>query len=907
MQANWQKKGVGDFKYHVGISSLTQVASRDDRVCVLNILGGESSEVTPVSHVYSGGNVVCGTAPGKGGAVLETSIGNIPVYNNVRDALAAGHRFNCGVVYLPPSAARDGVAELIRVNPDLRKIFIITEKIAVHDAREIRAMGQQNGIDIFGANGLGVADSWNQVRIGGALGGDKPGDSLRPGSIAIFSNSGGFSTTIAQYLRMAGWGTTTVISSGKDVYIHYAAPEFAFALANDARSKAAVLYCEPGGYYEFDAQFTKPVVACVVGRWKSKLTRAVGHAGAMAGGSDDALAKERWFMDKFGVDAIFTPDNPVFSAKGALVTNIAHIPAALTAVMRANATMPDFAAEGNLALKPWFGSDEGLDLPDELRLPVVEAVAPYNEQVALLNTQIGGVVPRQAMKDSSGASQMDAKTQVSSLHGTSMLDAATLPLESNVALALVHDAGGENDRKLIAPAVAAFVNLHGRPELAAAEASREAGNAPNAVLAAAAAIIGPKRQQAARAALKFMLERFHAAGLGTEFGASLSEDFDTAKVDISDPPELTTDTPDARAQALIAGVQARGARSVFLRWLQSQPGHPTEAAVLAAISATLAWGPLSRKRISLITAQNFPWWLQLFGTLIGASAEASRHEAGRFCGIAQEQMLESLSLGEIAFAALLGHTPGEKDLFAFQTLVGLLLTNGPGAISAQGAKGAVSADGPEQPERVQLNKALVGFLTHTGYAHGGNGYEGIAYLNERFKASGLQDPSAKDHGIDLKALAARAVEQYAQYKSQKKTVGSLDIAKLPGVNHPVFKDKPVNFDPREVFIARLQEARGDCNVFHDFYRALVQQLFDAGVSRNVYCVNVDAVIAALLLKMLWQPLQSGEIGERELETAAFTIFLYPRMLGCAAEIDDHLNRGRNMDTRTAASLCRFVA
>lgn len=427
------------------------------------------------------------------------------------------------------------------------------------------------------------------------------------------------------------------------------------------------------------------------------------------------------------------------------------------------------------------------------------------------------------------------------------------------------------------------------------------------MLAAAAAIVGPKRQQAARAALKFMLERFHAAGLGTEFGASLSEDFDTAKVDISDPPELTTDTPDARALALIAGVQARGARSVFLRWLQSQPGHPTEAAVLAAISATLAWGPLSRKRISLITAQNFPWWLQLFGTLIGASAEASRHEAGRFCGIAQEQMLESLSLGEIAFAALLGHTPGEKDLFAFQTLVGLLLTNGPGAISAQGAKGAVSADGPEQPERVQLNKALVGFLTHTGYAHGGNGYEGIAYLNEQFKASGLQDPSAKDHGIDLKALAARAVEQYALYKSQKKTVGSLDIAKLPGVNHPVFKDKPVNFDPREVFIARLQEARGDCNVFHDFYRALVQQLFDAGVSRNVYCVNVDAVIAALLLKMLWQPLQSGEIGERELETAAFTIFLYPRMLGCAAEIDDHLNRGRNMDTRTAASLCRFVA
>lgn len=911
MQNNWQgfgqRRGVGDFKYHVGLSSLTQVASRDDRVCVLNILGGESREVTPVSHAYSGGNVVCGTAPGKGGSVLETPAGNIPVYNNVREALAAGHRFNCGVVYLPPSAARDGVAELIRVNPDLRKIFIVTEKISVHDAREIRAMGQQHGIDIFGANGLGVADSWNQVRIGGALGGDRPGDSLRPGSIAIFSNSGGFSTTIAQYLRMAGWGTTTVISSGKDVYIHYAAPEFAFALANDARSKAAVLYCEPGGYYELDAKFTKPVVACVVGRWKRKLTRAVGHAGAMAGGHDDAEAKERWFMQKFGVDAVFTPDQPVFSAKGAVVTNIAHIPAALTAVMRANATLPDFGPEGNLSLKAWFGSDEGLDLPEDLRAPVVEAIAPYNEQVALLNAQIGGVVPRQAMKDASGASQMDAKTQVSSLHGTSMLKAATLPFESQVALALVHDVGGENDRKLIAPAIAAYVNLCGKPELAAAQASREAGNAPNAVLAAAASIVGPRRQLAAREALKFMIERFHAAGLGMEFGASLSESFDIGKVDTSGAPELTTSRADERALALLAAVEQRGARSVFLRWLKSQAGHPTEAAVLAAISATLAWGPLSRKRISRATAESFPWWLQLFGTLIGASADAAQHQPGSFCGLTDAELLGSASLGEIAFAALLGRKPGEADLFGFQTLMGLLLTNGPGAISAQGAKGAVSADGPEQPERVQLNKAMVGFLTHTGYAHGGNGYEGIAYLAEQFRGSGLKDPGATDHGLDLQALAAKAVAQYASYKTQKKTAGSLDIAKLPGVNHPVFKDRPVNHDPREVFIAKLFEDRGEANVFHAFYKALVQELFDAGVSRTVYCVNVDAVIAALLLKMLWQPLQSGAIGERELETAAFTIFLYPRMLGCAAEIDDHLNRGRNMDTRTVASLCKFVA
>jgi len=894
---------VGDFKYFVGINSLTDVATRDDRVCVLNIMGGESSDVTPVGHAYSGGNVAFGTSPGRKGQVLDTPVGPIPVYNNVREGLEAGHRFNCGVVYLPPTAADDGVVELVRVNPELNKIFIPTEKMSVHDAREIRALAQLNGIDIFGGNSLGVADSWNQVRIGGALGGDFPADSLRKGSIAILSNSGGFTTTIAQYLRMAGWGTTTLISSGKDVYIHYAAPEFAFALANDDRSKAAVLYCEPGGYYERDANFTKPVVACVVGRWKSKLTRAVGHAGAMAGGADDALSKERWFMEKFGVDTLFTSQNPVVSAKGAVVINIADIPAALTAVMRANGVQPDFEPEGTMELKPWFISSRGLTLPPELDLPVVEAPAPYNEQVQALKRQVGAVFARQAMKDTSGASQMDPKTQLTSLHGVSMLDAAQYQLEGNVSLALLHEPGGVNDQRLINVAIGASLNLHGHPALAAAQAAREAGNAPNTVLAMAAGIFGPKSQASAREAVKVLIEQFASAGLVD----ALDETFDLSKVRIDDTRLFVGMEPDPRAQAMLAGLQARGAKSVFIHYLRSLPGHPTADAVLAAITTTLAWGPLMRKRVSRLTAESLPWWMRLFGALIGASVPAEQHTADSFCGISTSDILEHRPISEVAFSALLGLPPNPADLFSFQVLVGLLLTNGPGTISAQGAKGAVSSDGPEDPSRVQLNKALLGFLTHTGYAHGGNGYEGIAFLIEQFKDTGLQDPGNADHGIDLRALAMRYVKAYAGYKSSKKNAGSLDIQKIPGVNHPVFKDKPVNHDPREVFIAKLFAERGEYNVFHEFYRTLVQALFDAGVSRTVYCVNIDAVIAAALLKMLWKPYQSGQYSAETLETAAFTIFLYPRMLGCAAEIDDHLNRGRNMDTRAPASQCRFVA
>jgi len=63
----------------------------------------------------------------------------------------------------------------------------------------------------------------------------------------------------------------------------------------------------------------------------------------------------------------------------------------------------------------------------------------------------------------------------------------------------------------------------------------------------------------------------------------------------------------------------------------------------------------------------------------------------------------------------------------------------------------------------------------------------------------------------------------------------------------------------------------------------------------------------LLLMMLWRPYRGGAFSGAALETAAFTILLFQRMLGCAAEIDEHLNRGCDMDARTPASLRRFVA
>jgi hypothetical protein len=356
---------------------------------------------------------------------------------------------------------------------------------------------------------------------------------------------------------------------------------------------------------------------------------------------------------------------------------------------------------------------------------------------------------------------------------------------------------------------------------------------------------------------------------------------------------------------MLQAVRDRGAKSVFIDFLLRLDGRLSRDAILAAISTTISWGPLVRKRISRLTAETLPWYLRLYGVMVGSSIPAAQHQWKSLCGISQAERYGQWTMADLCYLAMTGRKPTPAQAMPLQMLIGLLVSNGPGSISSQGAKGAVSADGPQTPGRVQINKAMVGFLTHTGYSHGGNGFEGMAFLLERFKDQGLKDPTDPDHGIDLKAMATAYAKVYKAEKRQAKELGQ-ELRALPGVHHPVFKGKPVNHDPRERFIARFMAERGDYNVFHAFYGELAQALYDVGATPYVFCVNVDAVIAALLLALLWTDFRSGELTERDLETAAFTVFLYGRMIGAAAEIDDHLNRGRNMDTRTPEAACGFV-
>ena len=146
----------------------------------------------------------------------------------------------------------------------------------------------------------------------------------------------------------------------------------------------------------------------MTGRWKANLSRAVGHAGAIAGGGDDALAKEKWFDSYFGVE-MFNPNSPKVSKKGVRIESIQDAPTAMAAIYKKIGEDSDFAPKGDLSLKPWFVNDQSTALPEKLQMTAVEAMEPYNDTIEKLGNQVGAQLTRENMRNKSGASRMNRK------------------------------------------------------------------------------------------------------------------------------------------------------------------------------------------------------------------------------------------------------------------------------------------------------------------------------------------------------------------------------------------------------------------------------------------------------------------------------------------------------------------
>ena len=157
-------------------------------------------------------------------------------------------------------------------------------------------------------------------------------------------------------------------------------------------------------------------------------------------------------------------------------------------------------------------------------------------------------------------------------------------------------------------------------------------------MAAAAAINGPKRVERALACSRVLIELFAHSGLIDAHDEKF--DFKAIKPDakirelfLAKPDE----TNDPRPEAMLKGVRDRGGKSIFLKFLDSLGGRMSRDAILAAIAVTIAWGPLMRKRISRLTAETLPWYLRLYGVMIGASIAGKHHQHGKLWGISREE------------------------------------------------------------------------------------------------------------------------------------------------------------------------------------------------------------------------------------------------------------------------------
>ena len=93
-----------------------------------------------------------------------------------------------------------------------------------------------------------------------------------------------------------------------------------------------------------------------------------------------------------------------------------------------------------------------------------------------------------------------------------------------------------------------------------------------------------------------------------------------------------------------------------------------------------------------------------------------------------------------------------------------------------------------------------------------------------------KQPRPPKHGLDLDAMALEYSNKYKAYKAEQKTIGNLEYAKVPCINHPIFKGKDINFAPREEFVRKLFEEKGINNIFLDYYHSIVNSMFKAKVS-----------------------------------------------------------------------------
>jgi len=261
---------------------------KDTRILVQGITGHQGSFHSG-EMIKFGAKVVAGVTPGKGG----TEIHGVKVYDSVEEAMC--EEPNATMIAVPARFVKDAAFEAMYAG--IKLVYILTEKVPVHDAMQIINYARKHGINVIGPNSPGItAPGKSKIGI-------MPNHIFREGNIAVASRSGTLTYEIVYALSKEGFGQSVVIGLGGDRIIGLDFVDILKMLKDDDETKGVVLIGEIGGTAEEEAaeyikkEFDKPVVAYIAGR-SAPPGKRMGHAGAIISrGRGTAESKMRAFRE----------------------------------------------------------------------------------------------------------------------------------------------------------------------------------------------------------------------------------------------------------------------------------------------------------------------------------------------------------------------------------------------------------------------------------------------------------------------------------------------------------------------------------------------------------------------------------------------------------------------------------
>ncbi len=277
---------------------MSVLLDKNSKVIVQGFTGSEGT-FHATQMIEYGTKVVGGVTPGKGGQVHL----NLPVFNTVRDAVAATGA-DVSVIFVPPPFAADAILEA--ADAGIKLIVTITEGIPVGDMVTVKDHIKSKDCTLIGPNCPGI------ITPGEAKVGIMPGFIHKKGTVGIISRSGTLTYEAVDQVTKMGLGQSTCIGIGGDPVVGTTTLDAVKLMMADSGTEAIVVIGEIGGNMETEAaewikiNGTKPVVGFIAGQTAPK-GRKMGHAGAIVGGKNDTAAAKMDIMKKCGIHVVQSP------------------------------------------------------------------------------------------------------------------------------------------------------------------------------------------------------------------------------------------------------------------------------------------------------------------------------------------------------------------------------------------------------------------------------------------------------------------------------------------------------------------------------------------------------------------------------------------------------------------------